>query len=159
MVPERTFLVVCCLALLCLTARSQDTLETRMVAAHNSYRAKAGTPPLDWSSHLANEAQKWANLLVAQDLYKPRRDGRYGENLFEIVGGRASEGQVVGAWAAEVSHYNRRTNMCSGRCGHYTQVVWHDTERVGCGVARNRRREVWVCNYDPPGNIVGERPY
>jgi pathogenesis-related protein 1 len=30
---------------------------------------------------------------------------------------------------------------------------------VGCGVARSGRTEVWVCNYDPPGNYVGERPY
>jgi len=44
-------------------------------------------------------------------------------------------------------------------CGHYTQIVWRDTKQVGCGVARDNRREIWVCNYDPPGNWVGHRPY
>ena len=29
----------------------------------------------------------------------------------------------------------------------------------GCAVATDRRREVWVCNYDPPGNVAGYRPY
>jgi len=26
-------------------------------------------------------------------------------------------------------------------------------------VARGAGREVWVCNYDPPGNWIGKRPY
>ncbi|MGA9624810.1 MAG: CAP domain-containing protein [Bryobacteraceae bacterium] len=26
-------------------------------------------------------------------------------------------------------------------------------------LARGRGREVWVCNYDPPGNWAGRRPY
>jgi pathogenesis-related protein 1 len=45
-------------------------------------------------------------------------------------------------------------------CGHYTQLVWADTEAVGCAVARNPTQtyEVWVCNYTPGGNFAGERP-
>ena len=31
---------------------------------------------------------------------------------------------------------------------------WADTL-----LARGRGREVWVCNYDPPGNWAGRRPY
>jgi hypothetical protein len=38
-------------------------------------------------------------------------------------------------------------------------MVWSTTKEVGCGVARNSRREVWVCNYDPPGNYIGKRPF
>jgi PadR family transcriptional regulator len=48
---------------------------------------------------------------------------------------------------------------CRGVCGHYTQIVWSNTREVGCGVARDSNREVWVCNYNPPGNWIGERPY
>lgn len=51
-------------------------------------------------------------------------------------------------------------------CGHYTQVVWRDSERLGCGVGDcTGGGEIWVCNYDPPGNVIpsGEtkpsRPY
>ena len=32
-------------------------------------------------------------------------------------------------------------------------------DRGGCAVATDRRREVWVCNYDPPRNVAGYRPY
>ena len=83
----------------------------------------------------------------------------YGENLFEITGGGASPAQVVHDWASESKDYQYRSNTCRGVCGHYTQIVWRDTRRVGCGAARTGRTEVWVCNYDPPGNWVGKRPY
>jgi pathogenesis-related protein 1 len=130
-----------------------------IVAAHNSVRAGHGVPPLRWSDELAEYAQKWAKALIASGEFKPRTNPRYGENLFEISGGPATAHDVVSAWAAEGKNYNSRNNTCSGRCGHYTQVVWRDTKLVGCGMAHDRRREVWVCNYEPHGNIVGERPY
>ena len=68
---------------------------------------------------------------------------------------------VVDMWMSETAWYHYATNSCdSGQeCGHYTQIVWRDTKRVGCAVARGREREVWVCNYDPPGNWAGRRPY
>jgi pathogenesis-related protein 1 len=44
-------------------------------------------------------------------------------------------------------------------CGHYTQIVWRNTKAVGCAVGGKGAREVWVCDYDPPGNYVGQRPY
>ena len=131
----------------------------KMLEAHNYYRAQVGSPPLKWSKELAMRATQWALSLVEQDRYGLRRDGIFGENLFEITGAVASPVYVVGAWASEKKNYNAAANICSARCGHYTQVVWRATRLVGCGVARDSRREVWVCNYDPPGNIVGERPY
>ncbi|MFL6415305.1 MAG: CAP domain-containing protein [Bryobacteraceae bacterium] len=130
-----------------------------MLAAHNVYRRQIGTPPLEWSTRLAATAQSWANELVQTAVLKHRSDLQVGENLFEAVGRPADVRQVVDSWAAERSAYHPETNSCSGRCGHYTQIIWRDTKRVGCGVAREGRREIWVCNYDPPGNIIGERPY
>jgi pathogenesis-related protein 1 len=130
-----------------------------MLAAHNFYRKQVGTPPLVWSTRLASLAQNWANYLIQTGLYKHPSNLQHGENLFEVVGPSADVRQVVDAWASEQARYDHRTNSCSGRCGHYTQIIWHDTRLVGCGVAQKNRRQVWVCNYDPPGNIVGERPY
>lgn len=129
-----------------------------IVAAHNSVRADHGVPPLRWSDEVAEYAQKWANALIANGEFK-HSSPRYGENLFEISGGSTTAYDVVSAWAAERKNYNYRKNTCSGTCGHYTQVVWRDTHLLGCGMARDRRREVWVCDYEPHGNIVGERPY
>jgi hypothetical protein len=41
--------------------------------------------------------------------------------------------------------------------GHFTQVVWRATTHVGCGTASCTGLVLWVCNYDPPGNV--ERGY
>ncbi|NET40232.1 MAG: hypothetical protein F6K19_51255 [Cyanothece sp. SIO1E1] len=55
------------------------------------------------------------------------------------------------------------TGQCRGNqssCYHYTQVVWRRTNKLGCGIADHRRLgKIVVCNYDPPGNFLGQRPY
>lgn len=133
--------------------------ERDFLAAHNQVRARVGVPPLRWSNELAESAQQWADALIRSNAFHPRRDHTFGENLFEVTNRTATPYEVVTAWAGEARNYDYKTNTCSARCGHYKQVVWRDTQLVGCGVARDSRREVWVCNYDPLGNLNGERPY
>jgi uncharacterized protein YkwD len=130
-----------------------------MLTAHNQIRARIGVPPLTWSARLADYAQEWADRLLRDGKFQHRSNPAYGENLFEITGARASSAEVVEAWASEERDYNYRANTCRGMCGHYTQLVWHDTRDVGCAVAASGRREVWVCNYAPHGNWIGQRPY
>jgi len=136
-----------------------QTLADAMLAAHNSVRRSVGVPPLVWSDRLADFAQEWADYLAAHRQFFHRRDSPYGENLFEITGARGSPSEVVNDWASESRDYQYRSNDCRGVCGHYTQIVWRDTKRVGCAASRSGRTEVWVCNYDPPGNYTGKRPY
>ena len=64
-------------------------------------------------------------------------------------------------WVDERRAFNAGYNACASGavCGHYTQVVWKNTKLVGCGIASCGNSEIWVCNYSPPGNYVGERPY
>lgn len=135
------------------------TLARDMLASHNAVRARVGVAPLAWSARLAARSQDWADTLLAQKRFIHRPNSPYGENLFEIDGAAASAARVVNAWAAESRNYDYSSNRCHGVCGHYTQIVWADTQEVGCAVARDGRREVWVCNYDPPGNWAGKRPY
>lgn len=130
-----------------------------MLAAHNEIRARVFVPPFRWSDRLAARAQEWAVYLLREGQFHHRPRPAFGENLFEIMGSRALPTDVVGDWASETRDYSYRTNTCAGVCGHYTQLIWRGTREVGCAVARDPAREVWVCNYDPPGNWVGERPY
>ncbi len=39
--------------------------------------------------------------------------------------------------------------------GHYTQIIWPTSRRVGCATASNRTNDYLVCRYFPAGNIVG----
>ena len=138
--------------------RPAASLAYAMVGAHNAIRHRVGVPPLVWSPQLAAVAQNWANSLVASHRFG-HSGGRYGENIYAISGGLASPEEVVTAWAQEARGYNVYNNSCIGVCGHYTQIVWRSTRGVGCAVASDAAREVWVCEYDPPGNVVGQRPY
>ena len=135
------------------------SLSRDMLAAHTAARARVEVPPLAWSQGLAARAQDWADHLLAHRQFMHRPKSPYGENLFEIDGGSASPAQVVRSWASESRNYDYSSNRCRGVCGHYTQVVWGDTKEVGCAVARGAGREIWVCDYDPPGNWAGRRPY
>ncbi len=136
-----------------------QSLADPLLAAHNAVRQRVGVPPLVWSESLAAVAQEWADYLVTHRQFFHRPKSRYGENLFQITGARATPAEVVNDWAAESKNYEYGSNTCHGVCGHYTQIVWRDTQRVGCAAARSGRTEVWACNYDPPGNYIGRRPY
>jgi pathogenesis-related protein 1 len=136
-----------------------SSLAHEMLASHNAARARVGEAPLAWSDRLAARAQDWAGTLLARRQFVHRPNSTYGENLFEITGASASPARVVNAWAAESRNYDYNSNRCRGMCGHYTQIVWRDTKEVGCAVARGGELEIWVCNYDPPGNWAGQRPY
>jgi uncharacterized protein YkwD len=135
------------------------SLSRDMLAAHNAIRSKAGVPALVWSDKLAAVAQEWANTLIAEKRFDHRPKSKYGENMYRLDGARETPQKVVDRWAAEARNYDYKANRCKGECGHYTQIVWKSTREVGCAVARGGSREVWVCNYDPPGNYVGQRPY
>jgi pathogenesis-related protein 1 len=111
-----------------------------MLAAHNKVRARVRVPPLQWSEELSAYAQQWADSLLRQDKFFHRPNSGFGENLFEIRGASARPADVVGAWASESANYNYRTNTCRGVCGHYTQIVWRTSKRVGCAVARSHGR-------------------
>lgn len=140
-----------------------------VTAAHNKVR-EGITPapsvplsPLIWDEELATVAGDYA-----EKCKYGHSQGEYGENLFAQAGKVATAEEAVGAWAEEVTDYDYETGKCTGKCGHYTQIVWRDSSRVGCGVAFCKTGSPFegftdwqyvVCNYDPPGNWIGEKPY
>jgi len=88
--------------------------------------------------------------------------GMPGQNIGYTTPGRAKGADVVAAWAAEATNYDHEKNACIDaglRCHHYTQVVWRNTIYLGCALARDAQRDIWVCDYDPPGNDVADSPY
>jgi uncharacterized protein YkwD len=143
--------------------------QTGMTAAHNLARANVSPPastpipPLSWDSELAAVAQAYAEQCIFEHSM-----GQYGENLYAESGLGSGPADVVKAWVDEAQFYDYDTGACSSPpCGHYTQVVWADSLRLGCGVAQCDTNSPfgsgawvhWVCEYDPPGNWVGEQPY
>jgi pathogenesis-related protein 1 len=159
-----------------LSAQAESFDATEMLAVHNHWRTKVGSPPLIYSPELAASSQRWADHLKVENhcrMQHSQPDGKYGENLYWASAIRWSDGKrevqqvspqkVVDTWGNEVKDYNYALNSCTqGKmCGHYTQVVWKSTARVGCAfaVCADSSEQVWVCQYQTPGNWVGEKPY
>jgi pathogenesis-related protein 1 len=158
----------------CAAFALTPTEQTGMVAAHNQWRREAGVPDVQWSENLAASAQQWANNLAQTNACNMRHssDRKFGENLYWASPIRYSTGatklqavtpaQVTDSWGNEKRDYDYAVNTCaSGKvCGHYTQVVWKTTTDVGCAKAMcGDHSQVWVCQYNPPGNWRGQRPY
>src|SRR6185436_18302323 len=85
--------------------------------------------PLAWSGEVAGVAQAWADRCEFK-----HSGGAYGENIFAASGFSRRAEDVVASWVAEKANYDYATNSCAGTCGHYTQVVWARSLRLGCGV-------------------------
>lgn len=138
-----------------------------ITALHNQQRASVNPqpaialPPLTWDANIAQAAQTWANGCV----FAHSSNG-YGENIYASAVS-STPAAVVGNWVSEKSFYNYNTNTCSSTCGHYTQVVWRASMRLGCAQKTcttgspfgSGSWQFWVCDYDPPGNRGGQRPY
>ncbi len=141
-------------------------LAGEMVEAHNQLREGLGLPPVAWDAGLARDAQGWADQLVASPglEHSPHasRPGE-GENLARIDGGRTSATALFSGWAREGAQYASGPINCAdlsgvSRTGHYTQVIWKNTRRIGCAVAYAGESQVLVCRYAPPGNVCGQTP-
>jgi pathogenesis-related protein 1 len=135
----------------------------QITAAHNKVRAAVGVPPLLWDTGLAAEAGQGALRLAETGCQFKHSAGRTGENLFGKSGAQPSTETIVSAWAAEQADYDYPTNTCAAgkTCGHYTQMVWQDTDRLGCGLAEcaGGKKYIAGCKYSPAGNSIGQRPY
>lgn len=139
-----------------------DAVAAEFLEAHNAWRDTVEVPHLAWDGTVAQSALGWAEALAEDGCaFEHENQQTYGENLW-WSSYEPSPTEVVDAWGGEVVDYDYDSNTCAaGRmCGHYTQIVWADTEVVGCGMGVCSGGEViWACRYDPPGNWVGERPY
>ncbi|XP_051143312.1 pathogenesis-related protein PR-1-like [Andrographis paniculata] len=136
--------------------------QQQFLARQNAARSVLNLPPLVWDQTVAGYARRYAGRR-RRDCALRHSDGPYGENIFWGSGDRWTAGQATAAWVAERRGYDHRTNRCAAgrQCGHYTQIVWKESRRVGCArVVCGGGKGVFItCNYDPPGNYVGERPY
>ncbi|ELW70508.1 Glioma pathogenesis-related protein 1 [Tupaia chinensis] len=84
-----------------------------------------------------------------------------GENIWTGSLSLFSVSSAIINWYKEIQYYDFRTRRCNKVCGHYTQVVWAQSYKVGCAVQFCPRVDGFeslsngahfVCNYGPAGN-------
>jgi len=166
MEPSKLVVVVLLvLAMAAVRPSSAQNSPQDYLTPHNRARAAVGVGAVTWSTKLQQFAERYA-AQRAGDCRLQHSGGPYGENIFwGSAGADWSAADAVASWVAEKRWYDHGSNSCSapeGRsCGHYTQVVWRDSTAVGCArvVCDNGGGVFITCNYNPPGNVVGQSPY
>ncbi|XP_059806430.1 peptidase inhibitor 16-like [Hypanus sabinus] len=151
------------------TLAFSDAEKEDLVRAHNKYRSQVMDASymlrMKWDNDLAELALTHAKECIWGH---NKNRGQTGENLYATTG-TVDLKAVVEKWYFEAADYTYDTMECTPQkmCGHYTQVVWADSDKVGCashycdvlqGLSENNL-SILVCNYSPPGNVFGEKPY
>ena len=127
--------------------------------AHNRYRKKHHVPPLTLNKDLCKIAQSYAQKLLATNSFEHSKNkykgNDMGENLFMCTGKVATGDMATDDWYSEIKMYNFKKDYQNGT-GHFTQLVWKETEEVGFGVANKGSTYYVVANYYPAGNFLGQ---
>jgi uncharacterized protein YkwD len=137
---------------------------SQLLATQNQYRSQVGMAGLQWSTSLVSSAQNWANYLASIHQLVHSHSG-VGENLWMGTTGAYTDAQKVEAWGAEKQYFiagnpfpNDSTTGNWADVGHYTQLIWFNTTSVGCAEASDGNFDYLVCQYSPPGNVIGQYP-
>lgn len=101
-------------------------------------------------------AQKRAYELTKTDVLAHPANSPYGENLASSSLKESTCSDLIEMWYDEESSYNWQNPSFSTATGHFSQVVWRDSVRIGCARDFSNRGVYLVCNYDPPGNVMGQ---
>ncbi len=150
---------------------AKDPQVIEFLAIHNAARKDVGVAPLEWSKDLAATAQEWAEQIAQTGKLEHRPESKYGENL-GMGTGDYSPATAANAWLAEKAKYSPDEPAPKGKgkkagkreeaakALHYTQMVWGKSTMVGYGLATTKDgKVVVVANYNPRGNVEGEKPY
>jgi uncharacterized protein YkwD len=148
-----------------IVVRDDSKMSENILMEHNKERTRQGQSALQWDDTLAKDASAYAKILADTDRFEhsnPSKSGNaQGENLWMGSKRAYDWDDMVGMWLME------RQNTKSGifpavsktgdwsDVGHYTQIIWPETQKLGCGFAGNSKDEYLVCRYLPAGNVMG----
>nr|XP_009910878.1 PREDICTED: glioma pathogenesis-related protein 1-like [Haliaeetus albicilla] len=123
-----------------------------------------------WDAALARTARAWANKCIFEhNVYLSQKHQCHpnftsiGENIWVGSHQAFHVADAIKSWYNEVRFYIFAVQKCSKVCGHYIQVVWDNSYKIGCAVtlcrevAGIRNAVNFVCNYSPgkPGPLLG----
>ncbi|XP_069488647.1 glioma pathogenesis-related protein 1-like isoform X4 [Ambystoma mexicanum] len=148
----------------------------RMLNEHNRLRAMVEPPASDmlyltWDVKLSEIAKTYIEKCIFT--HNPDLDNPHvlhpvfrvvGENLW--LGNPGATIVATESWYNETKFYTYSTQACTNECGHYKQVVWGNTYKLGCAAhvcdsVKGFDGEYYMivlCNYGPAGNYP-HQPY
>ncbi|KAL1771887.1 Cysteine-rich secretory 2 [Sigmodon hispidus] len=151
---------------------NQSPIQREIVNKHNELRRSVNPSAsnmlkMEWSIEATGNAQRWANKCILEHSNSQDRkiNTRCGENLY-MSSDPTSWSKVIQNWYDENEHFTYGVGAKpNAAVGHYTQVVWYSSYKIGCGVAFCPGQDIlkyfYVCQYCPAGNNVMKKgtPY
>uniref|UniRef100_A0A0N5A2Y0 RING-type domain-containing protein n=1 Tax=Parastrongyloides trichosuri TaxID=131310 RepID=A0A0N5A2Y0_PARTI len=133
-----------------------EEMKKKFLQQTNEYRKMHDVVEVVVDPEIVAKSQAYAEYLAANNIFKHDPDNKnYGENLGMGFGGL--EHNVVKMWYDEIIHYDFENPTFSPGTGHFTQLVWKKSNKVGFGIAKAKNGYVYVvCKYYPKGNWMGE---
>ncbi|XP_074025750.1 venom allergen 5 2 [Leptinotarsa decemlineata] len=178
--------ITACERTLLRTRRISSFDKELILDLHNAMRQSialgqiGGQPPasnmmeMKWDEELASKAQKWASSCNSEIHDQQRNVPRFtvGQNIATTWTTKPPSSaydtepdfaDAIGKWFNEFKYFSFG-GIGRGSTGHYTQMIWADTNLVGCGYAyyydaSKGYTKKYVCNYGPGGNVLGRTPY
>jgi hypothetical protein len=118
----------------------------------NELRLVHQSPPL---AHVPEfGAQDWADYLASINNLVHGSTG-FGENLAMTFNSGIDWKIAIDGWYAEGEMYNYSFDRFDPETGHFTQLVWYNSNMVDFGVATRGSATFYVARFAPPGNIRG----
>lgn len=79
----------------------------------------------------------------------------YSYSLLNLIGSTPT-----GSWYDEIKFFDFNKPDFSYATGHFTQVVWKNSKKLGVGIAYNKdyNTAVVVAQYTSAGNVIGAFP-
>jgi len=136
--------------------------ERSALLCHNKYRVRHGVPLLQLDRKLCYHAQQYADTLANTDTFQHSNDPLYGENLYwswsSDPAWSLTGDEAVSSWYDERKGYNYDAEPEDTESGHFTQLVWAESELLGVGLARSATtgKIFTVMKYHPAGNYRGQ---
>ena len=142
----------------------KDLLELRNIAIekHNEFRKKHGAEYLELNIELCEIAQERAEKYSETDIEKmymipPKlyKGDIVGENIAIIENyDKINIEDIINKWYEEKINYEFDSNKYIENTGHFTQLIWKGTKKVGFGHKKsNNGKMYFIAIYYPAGNI------
>lgn len=142
------------------------TFAKDVMTAVNEKRKIHGVKRLGRSRKLNQEARQWARHLAAMDKMDHKDEKDLGQNIYRLTAilpvqkSHVTGVQVVDQWYSQSEKYKFGEEPTFGplETGHFCQMVWKDTKKMGVGIAINdNQHNIYVVAFfTPKGNYKGE---
>ena len=136
-------------------------IKRKALFCHNKYRRNHNlNKDLIITEDLCEKAKKKISKLIEKDddeLLDNKDEEELGENLYINYQGSFDVEKICESWYNEKNKYDFSKNKYQKGTGHFTQMIWKETKKVGFGWDKSKDNKIYfLAYYYPAGNEIGK---